>query len=111
MSNGIYNIPTPTNEPGNTYAPGTKERETLKAELERQAGIEVEIPVIINGEKIKTDTVKQVVMPHDHKHVLATYSQAGEKELQRCSRSGNGCERIMVQYAMATQSIHLPESG
>ncbi|TYS86258.1 L-glutamate gamma-semialdehyde dehydrogenase [Rossellomorea aquimaris] len=82
MSNGIYNIPTPTNEPGNTYAPGTKERETLKAELERQAGIEVEIPVIINGEKIKTDTVKQVVMPHDHKHVLATYSQAGEKELR-----------------------------
>ncbi|TSI03690.1 aldehyde dehydrogenase family protein, partial [Lysinibacillus sp. BW-2-10] len=42
----------------------------------------VEIPVIINGQNITTDTVKQVVMPHDHQHVLANYSQAGEQELR-----------------------------
>jgi 1-pyrroline-5-carboxylate dehydrogenase len=82
MSNGIFKIPTPTNEPGNTYAPGTKERETLKAELKRQSNIVIDIPVIINGKEVKTDTVKQVVMPHDHHHVLANYSQAGEKELR-----------------------------
>ncbi|WP_043932755.1 L-glutamate gamma-semialdehyde dehydrogenase [Bacillus sp. EB01] len=82
MSNGIFKIPTPTNEPGNTYAPGTKERETLKAELKRQSETKVEIPVIINGQDVKTDTIKQVVMPHDHQHVLANYSQAGEKELR-----------------------------
>ncbi|GIN37192.1 MULTISPECIES: L-glutamate gamma-semialdehyde dehydrogenase [Heyndrickxia] len=82
MSNGIFKIPTPLNEPGNSYAPGTKERETLKAELKRQSNIVVDIPVIINGEEVKTDTVKQVVMPHDHQHVLANYSQAGEKELR-----------------------------
>ncbi|MCH6269654.1 hypothetical protein KHB02_029435, partial [Bacillus sp. FJAT-50051] len=69
MGNGIFKIPTPANEPGNTYAPGTKERETIKAELQRQSEIVVDIPVIINGENIKTDTVKQVVMPHDHQHV------------------------------------------
>ncbi|RDU36676.1 1-pyrroline-5-carboxylate dehydrogenase [Neobacillus piezotolerans] len=82
MSNGVFKIPTAKNEPGNTYAPGTKERETLKAELKRQSEMVVEIPVIINGEDVKTDTVKQVVMPHDHQHVLANYSQAGEKELR-----------------------------
>lgn len=81
MSNGIFKIPTPTNEPGNTYAPGTKERETLKAELKRQSSIVIDIPVIINGKEVKTDTVKQVVMPHDHHHVLANYSEATEKEL------------------------------
>ncbi|CAM5222990.1 L-glutamate gamma-semialdehyde dehydrogenase OS=Ureibacillus acetophenoni OX=614649 GN=SAMN05877842_113108 PE=3 SV=1 [Ureibacillus acetophenoni] len=79
MSNGIFKIPTPKNEPGNTYAPGTKERETLKAELERQSNIVVEIPVIINGQNVTTDRVKQVVMPHNHQHVLANYSEAGEK--------------------------------
>jgi len=82
LTNGIFKIPTPTNEPGNTYAPGTKERETLKAELKRQSEIVVDIPVIINGQNIKTDTVKQVVMPHAHQHVLANYSEAGEKELR-----------------------------
>jgi 1-pyrroline-5-carboxylate dehydrogenase len=93
MSNGIFKIPTPINEPGNTYAPGTKERETLKAELKRQSETIVDIPVIINGENIKTDTVKQVVMPHDHQHVLANYSQAGEKEL-----------RAAVESAMAAKA-------
>ena len=39
MSNGIFKIPALKNEPGNTYAPGTKERETLKAELKRQSEI------------------------------------------------------------------------
>ncbi|WP_409273378.1 L-glutamate gamma-semialdehyde dehydrogenase [Neobacillus sp. SCS-31] len=82
MSNGIFKIPAVKNEPGNTYAPGTKERETLKAELKRQSEKVIEIPVIINGEDVKTDTVKQVVMPHAHQHVLANYSQAGEKELR-----------------------------
>jgi len=82
VSNGVFKIPTPINEPGNSYAPGTKERETLKAELARQSEMVVDIPVIINGEDIKTDTVKQVVMPHDHQHVLANYSVAGEKELR-----------------------------
>ncbi|MCP1144354.1 L-glutamate gamma-semialdehyde dehydrogenase [Lysinibacillus endophyticus] len=92
MSNGIFKIPTPKNEPGYTYAPGTKERETLKAELNRQSNIVVDIPVIINGENIKTDTVKQVVMPHNHQHVLANYSEAGEAEL-----------RAAVEAAMAAK--------
>ncbi|WML42763.1 L-glutamate gamma-semialdehyde dehydrogenase [Neobacillus sp. PS3-40] len=82
MSNGIFNIPTLTNEPGYTYAPGTKQRETLKAELKRQSDIVIDIPVIINGKDVKTDTVKQVVMPHNHQHVLANYSEASEKELR-----------------------------
>lgn len=82
MTNGIFKIPTPKNEPGNTYAPGTKERETLKAELQRQSELLVDIPLIINGQDIKTDTVKQVVMPHDHQHILANYSEAGEQELR-----------------------------
>lgn len=82
MSNGIFKIPTPKNEPGNTYAPGTKARETLKAELNRQSEIVIDIPVIINGQNITTGTVKQVVMPHNHQHVLANYSEAGEKELR-----------------------------
>ena len=82
MTNGIFKIPTPKNEPANTYAPGTKERETLKAELKRQSELVLDIPLVINGQNIKTNTVKQVVMPHDHQHILANYSEAGEQELR-----------------------------
>ena len=41
MSNGFYNIPEPKNENIYTYAPGSPEREHLRAELERQYSIKI----------------------------------------------------------------------
>lgn len=82
MNNYLYNFSVAKNEPVMSYAPGSKERECLTKELERQASMEVEIPVIIGGKEIKTGNTAKVVMPHNHSHVLATYHIAGEKEIQ-----------------------------
>lgn len=82
MNNAYYQLKMPTNEPVNSYAPGTAARESLKAELNRQAGLQVEIPVIIGGKEIRTGDTRECVMPHDHQHVLAVYHMAGEKELK-----------------------------
>lgn len=38
MPNGIVSVPTPDNEPVRDYAPGSAEKESLKAELTRQLG-------------------------------------------------------------------------
>ncbi|HEX7117143.1 MAG TPA: L-glutamate gamma-semialdehyde dehydrogenase [Longimicrobiales bacterium] len=77
---GRYLPPTPVNEPILSYAPGSPERETLKAELDRMAGEVVEIPLIIGGEEVRTGRTHDVVMPHDHGHVLARCHQAGPDE-------------------------------
>lgn len=82
MKNGHFTVPEPVNEPGKSYMPGTPERAELKAELERQSGIVVEIPIIIGGKEYKTGNMGTVVMPHDHQHVIAKYHIAGEKELR-----------------------------
>lgn len=82
MLNAYYKIPKPTNEPIHTYLPGSGERASLKAELQRQASQVVEIPLIIGGKEIHTDHVQNVTMPHDHQHVLAHCSMAGEEELK-----------------------------
>ena len=82
MSNGNFRIPTPVNEPVLTYAPGTPERAALEAELKRQSGEVVKIPIIIGGKEIHTQNKGQVRMPHDHAHVLAEYSIAGTAELE-----------------------------
>jgi 1-pyrroline-5-carboxylate dehydrogenase len=82
MSDALFRIARPANEPVHSYAPGTPERAALKKELGRQAGIAAKIPLVIDGKRIYTDTVRQVVMPHDHRHVLAEYCLAGEKELK-----------------------------
>ena len=82
MTNGIYSVPKPYNEPILGYMPGSPERESLKAELCRQSNEVVTIPLIIGGKEVYTDKYNEIVMPHDKKHVLARYCVAGENELK-----------------------------
>lgn len=82
MSNAIFSVPKTYNEPIHSYLPGSAERESLKAELARQSSEIATIPLIIGGKEVYTDNVKDVVMPHDHHHVIARYCVAGEAELK-----------------------------
>lgn len=82
MSHGVYHIPTPINEPVRSYAPGSPERASLARELERQRGELVEIPLLIGGREVRTGKTVNVVMPHQHGHVLARAHQAGPAEVQ-----------------------------
>ena len=49
--NGYFKLPAVKNEPLLDYSPGSPARESLKAELQRQSAITLDIPVII-GAKI-----------------------------------------------------------
>ena len=82
LNNAVFKVPTPTNEPVYDYAPGSPERALLKSALDEIAGKKIEIPLIIGGKEIRTGKLGQVVMPHDHQHVLAEYHMAGEKEIE-----------------------------
>ncbi len=82
MNNGTYKLAMPANEPVLGYMPGSPERLALTAELEKQSAQIVEIPLIIGGKEVRTGITKDIVMPHDHQHVIARYHMAGEKELK-----------------------------
>ena len=82
MNNASYIFREPQNEPVYSYAPGTPERAALKAELEKQYNQCIEIPLIIGGKDVKTGDMGTVVMPTEHKHVLAKYHKVGKKEVQ-----------------------------
>ena len=82
MNNAIYNFREPVNEPVLSYLPGSRERILLEKELEEQRKNPVEIPLIIDGKEIRTGKTGTVVMPTDHRHVLATYHMATEKEVK-----------------------------
>lgn len=71
----------PVNEPVLGYAPGSAERTTLQTELDRQMNEVVEIPCIINGEKVFTGNTTTQVIPHNHGHVLANVHLAGKAEI------------------------------
>lgn len=82
MVNGIFQPPTPHNEPVKGYVRGSPERAELEAELARQMSEVIEIPCIINGEEVWTNNVVEQVMPHNHGHILARVHLAGEAEVR-----------------------------
>ncbi len=78
----MAHVPTPTNEPVSDHAPGSKEREELVTQLAATAGEQIEIPVIAGDRRIRTGDTVRVVMPHDHRHVLALAHQAKREHVQ-----------------------------
>ncbi len=96
--NSIPQVPAPRNEPVLTYAPGTPERATLKAALDRMSGEQIEIPVVIGGKEIRTGNTDVAVMPHDHGHVLATYHKAGAEEARMAARVAVEAQREWASW-------------
>jgi len=82
MANAIFNLSLPANEEVKTYAPGTPERELLKAKLAEMENQQVDIPLIIGGKEIRTGNTGNIVLPHNHRKVIGKYHKAGEKEVQ-----------------------------
>jgi 1-pyrroline-5-carboxylate dehydrogenase len=81
--NGVFRVPQPANEPIRAYAPGSPEKRWLKAKLAEMRGREIEIPLVIGGEEVRTGKLGTCIVPHRHKHVLARYHRAGKAEVER----------------------------
>jgi len=82
MSNGVFQVPEPVNEPVRDYEPDSPERAELKTELADLWGREVEIPLVIGGEEVRTGNTAPMVAPHDHQHSLGSYHKAGAREVE-----------------------------
>jgi 1-pyrroline-5-carboxylate dehydrogenase len=83
MPNGFFKVPVAKNEPILSYAPGTKEREELKKQLEEFRSMEVDIPMYIGGEEIRTGKKVAIHPPHDLKHTLGYYHQGDETHVHQ----------------------------
>ena len=81
MLKGFFNVPAPVNEPVYSYAPGSKERELLKEAIADARSKEVDVPMYIGGEEIRTDNKVKLTPPHDHQHVLGYYSQGTKQHV------------------------------
>ncbi|MES1246702.1 MAG: L-glutamate gamma-semialdehyde dehydrogenase [Actinomycetota bacterium] len=80
---GIFRVPEPYNEPVRSYAPGTPEREEVRLRLQEMQSKELEIPLVIGGERVTTGDTFQAVQPHKRSHVLATVHKGGASEVER----------------------------
>ncbi|MEJ5262910.1 MAG: aldehyde dehydrogenase family protein [Ignavibacterium sp.] len=81
MSNAYFKVPIPTNEPVKSYKPGSPEREELVKKIAELKSKQIEIPLIIGGEEIRTGNTEEIRIPHNHSHILGVYHKASKKEV------------------------------
>ncbi|WP_233885432.1 L-glutamate gamma-semialdehyde dehydrogenase [Tenacibaculum piscium] len=78
MARGFFNVPEAINEPVKGYAPGSPEREELLATYKAMYNSNIDVPMHINGEEVRTGNTSNINPPHDHKHIVGQYHN-GEK--------------------------------
>ena len=76
MLKGFFNVPKAVNEPVKSYAPGSPERAKVVETYKTMWNTQVEVPLYIGSEEIKTGDTKKMSAPHDHQHVVGVYHQA-----------------------------------
>jgi 1-pyrroline-5-carboxylate dehydrogenase len=78
MSTGFYNVPIPKNEPVKSYSPGSPERAELQKAVHEMRSTQVDLPMIIGGEEVRSGKTTAMYPPHDLSHKLGVYHQ-GDK--------------------------------
>ncbi|PNR89460.1 1-pyrroline-5-carboxylate dehydrogenase [Petrotoga sp. 9T1HF07.CasAA.8.2] len=101
MNNSIPIFEMPENEPILNYEPGSKEKKELKEKLSELKSEKIEIPLIIGGKEVRTGDLGKCVMPHDHRHVLAEYHKASEKEVAMAIESSLEAKKIWDKFSWA----------
>ena len=83
MGKGFFQVPTAYNEPVLSYAPGSPEREEVLKQYKAFYDSEVDIPLYIGSEEIRTGNTRPMSPPHDHKHILGHYHLAEKTHVEQ----------------------------
>jgi 1-pyrroline-5-carboxylate dehydrogenase len=71
--NGFFKVPVPVNEPVLNYAPGSAERKALKEALADARSKQLDIPMYIGADEVRSGITMEIRPPHDHRHVLGKF--------------------------------------
>ena len=75
MTDAIFTVPQPVNEPVWNYAPGSPEKIALKKALAEAKSTKKDVPMYIGGEHVFTKDKVAMHPPHELKHTLGHYSK------------------------------------
>ena len=95
MSIGTFSYPIPVNEPVLSYAPGSTERAALKKTVAELKSQQVDVPMYIGSEEVRSGKLVAMSPPHEKAHVLGHYHADRQSYVQ----SRNPCRLFLQQYA------------
>ena len=82
MLKGFFNVPTPVNETVKSYAAGSPERKELQAMLVKLRSMEVDIPMYIGANEVRSNDKVRLAPPHDHKHTLGYFHKSTKEHVK-----------------------------
>jgi len=83
MSFGYFAYPMPANEPVYNYAPGSAERKQLKKVLADLKKEEVDIPMYIGADEVRTGNKIALHPPHEIAHILGYFHEGDETHVKQ----------------------------
>ena len=75
--------PPVANEVVRTHAPGSRERESLRARLRSLAAEKTELPMVIGGRDVMSSATSPIRKPHDHACELGRAHLGGREEVRK----------------------------
>ncbi|MGB8194125.1 MAG: L-glutamate gamma-semialdehyde dehydrogenase [Chitinophagaceae bacterium] len=83
MNLGYFNYPLPQNEPVLNYAPGSKEKDTLVKTLKELKSQQMDIPMYIGGQEVRTGKQTPIHPPHEIAHTLGNFHAGDESHVKQ----------------------------
>jgi 1-pyrroline-5-carboxylate dehydrogenase len=81
MSIGTFSYPVPVNEPIHNYAPGSAERKALKETVAQLKSEQIDVPMFIGADEVRTGNLTAMNPPHQKAHVLGHYHSGDESHV------------------------------
>jgi 1-pyrroline-5-carboxylate dehydrogenase len=92
MLKGFFNVPTPVNEPVKSYAPGSPERKELQKALAEARSKQIDVPMFIGSEEVRTGITHPISPPHDHKHILGHFHEGDASHVEQAINAALGAK-------------------
>lgn len=92
MPKGVYQVPTPHNEPVLPYTPGSPEKIAVKKALEKARNEQRDIPMYIGSEEVRTGNKKPLSPPHDHQHILGHFHEGDASHVEQAINAAMGAK-------------------
>ncbi len=81
MPKGIYKVPAAVNDTIKQYAAGSAERKELQAMLAHLRSVELDIPMYIGADEVRSNVIVRLHPPHDHQHTLAHFHKSDKSHV------------------------------
>ena len=92
MLKGFFNVPTPHNEHVKSYAPGSPERKELQDKIQELRAQQIDVPMYIGSEEVKTGKKRPMSPPHDHQHILGYFHEGDASHVEQAINAALGAK-------------------